>query len=52
MAKLEDIKSNINLRDIKSSYIIKGIFSYLYDKEKLNMVIYNKELQKILLIGL
>ena len=51
MAELEKIKSNINLRDIKSSYIIKGIFSYLYDKEKLNMVIYNKVLQKMLKVG-
>ena len=35
----------INYKDIKSSYIIKGIFSFLYAKHKLNIIMYNKELQ-------
>ena len=34
--------------DIKSSYILKGIFVFLNEKQKLNMVIYSKQLQKIL----
>ena len=35
-------------RDIKSKYVQKGIFSFLNEKEKLNMIVYNKKLQKIL----
>ena len=41
--------SNINLGKIKSFYIRKGIFLYLNKKQKLNMIIYNKELQKMLI---
>ena len=47
MADLEEIKSNVNIRDIKSSYIIMELFSFLHEKQKLNIIIYNKELQKI-----
>ena len=36
----------IKINNIKSSYIIKGLFSFLNEKQKLNMIIYNKELQK------
>ena len=32
---------------IKSNYIKKDIFLYLHEKQKLNMIIYNKYLQKI-----
>ena len=46
MAELKEIKYLIG--DIKSSYIIKGIFLFLNDKQKLNIIIYNKKLQKIL----
>ena len=48
MDKFEDIKNKINLKDIKSSFIIKIIFSFLYEKKKYNMIIYNKELQNML----
>ena len=48
MAELEEIKTKIILRNIKSSYIIRGIFAFLDEKPKLNMIIYNKELQNIL----
>ena len=44
MAEFEEIKYKINLRDIKSSYMKKNIFSFLYEKPKLNMIVYNKEL--------
>ena len=44
MDKLEKIKSNIN--SIKSTYNLKLIFSFINDGRKLNMIIYNKELQK------
>ena len=47
MHKFEDIRYNINIRDIKSAFIIKLIFSFLSEKQILNMIIYNKELQKI-----
>ena len=40
MAEFKEIKYLIG--DIKSSYIIKGIFLFLNDKQKLNMIIYNK----------
>ena len=44
MDKLEKIKSNIN--SIKSTYNLKLIFSFINEERKLNMIIYNKELQK------
>ena len=40
----------INIEDIKSSYIKKEILSLLNQKKLLNMIIYNKELQKVLLV--
>ena len=33
---------------IKSQFITKEIFSYIYDKRKLDLIIYNKQFQKIL----
>ena len=45
MAEYKEIKY---LGNIKSSYIIKGIFLFLNEKQKLSMIIYNKQLQKIL----
>jgi len=50
MVESEKLKNKIYLRDIKSSYIIKAVFLFLYGKQKLNMIIYNKALQKMLLI--
>ena len=48
MSEFEEIKCNINLtRDIKSSYYFDMIFSFLEQRKKLNMIIYNKNLQKI-----
>ena len=43
---------SINLRDIKSSDTLKGIFSFLDERQKLNMLIYNKELQNKLLVNI
>ena len=49
MSEFEEIKYNINLeRNIKSSYILDNIFSFLDQGRKLNIIIYNKQLQKIL----
>jgi len=52
MAEFKNIKSKLNLRDIKSLYIIKTIFSFLNKKQKLHIIIYNKKLQKLLLIDI
>ena len=41
MSRFEELKSNI-----KSSYILKEIFSFLNIEKKLNIIIYNKQLQK------
>ena len=46
MAEFKGMKDLIG--NIKSAYIIKGIFSLLNEKQQLNMIIYNKQLQKIL----
>ena len=35
-------------KSIKSLYILKEMLSFLSEKEKLNLIIYNKEFQKIL----
>ena len=47
MAEFKEIESKINFRDIKSSYNIERVFSFLKNKEKLDMIKYNKELKKI-----
>ena len=44
MSEFKDIKY---LSDIKSTYITKEIFLFLYEKQKLEMIIYNKQLQKV-----
>ena len=44
---------NINLkRNIKSEYNLETIFSFLEQKLKLNIIIYNKELQKIFRVNI
>ena len=52
MAEYKDFKSKIDLGTIKSSFIKERIFSFLHEKQKLKMIIYNKELQKISLIDI
>ena len=49
MDVFENNKSKINLRDINSSFIIKRIFSFLDEKQKLKMIVFNKGLQKMFL---
>ena len=47
MTKIEETKPNINYNtSIKSSYILNVIISFLNIKQKLNIMIYNKKLQK------
>ena len=46
MNEFEKIKSKINIeKSIESIYILKDIFSFLYERQKLNLIIYNKHLQ-------
>ena len=52
MDKFEDIKYKINIRNIKSYFIIKKIFSFLSLRQKLNMIIYNIELQNLLSVDI
>ena len=52
MAEFENIKTKIYLRNIKSSYIIKKIFSFLYENQKLEMIMYSKEFHKMCLIDI
>ena len=51
MAEYKD-KSKIDLGGIKSSHIKRRIFSFLYEKQKLKMIINRKELQNICLIDI
>ena len=44
MDKLKEKKSNIY--SIKSQYNLKLVFSFLNKKQKMNMIMYNKELQR------
>ncbi len=44
---MAEIKGNL-IELIKSKYNIREVFSFLYEKQKLNMIIYNKKLQKII----
>jgi len=52
MDEIGNIKNIINIRDIKSSFIIKNIFSFLSEKQILNMVMYNQQFQKLLLVDI
>ena len=46
MNEYENIKSEKVIESIKSLYILKDIFSFLSEKQKLKIIIYNKDLQK------
>ena len=49
----EAITPPIELRKkIKSLVILKYVFSFLYEKKKLNMILYNKKNQRILRINI
>jgi len=53
MNEIENTKSEINIEKlIESLYILKNIFSFLSEKEKLFIIIYNKQLQKKLDINI
>ena len=44
MTKCESKKINVNLRDIKSSYNIKSVFSFLNEKQKLGLILISKKI--------
>ena len=44
--KLNQIKSKVNFNNIKSIVILKKILSYITKNESLNIIRYNKNLQK------
>ena len=47
MNEFKNKKTQINIeRSIESFYILKYIFSFLTEKQKLNIIIYNKHIQK------
>jgi len=52
MVEYEKINPKINIKDIMPFYSITGVFSFLDEKQKLNMIQYNKELQKIFLVDI
>ena len=46
--QLKQIKTVNMKNEIKSFYIIKEILSYLKEKKKLDLIIYNKSIQKLM----
>ena len=52
MNAFKDIKYKTNIREIKSSFIIKIIFSFLSEKQKLNIIMHNREIQNILSVNI
>ena len=49
MVEVEEKKSNKSLiREVKSCYNVEKIFSFLEQRIKLDIIIYNKKLQKML----
>ena len=52
MAELKENNSNRNIENINSVYIINVIFKFLDEKLKLNMIKYNKKLQKNVLVDI
>ena len=49
MDKKEGMKS---INSINSSYILEEVFSFLHERNKLDLIIYNKQLQEILHIDI
>jgi len=52
MDKIGNIKNRVNIRDINSSFIITNIFSFLSEKQILNMIMYNKLFQNLLFVNI
>jgi len=52
MNEIGNAKNKINISDISSSFTIKNVFSFLSEKQILNMIIYNKLFQNLLLVDI
>jgi len=52
MEEFGNIKSEKNIGKLIGKYVLKDIFSFLSEKKQLKIIIYNKELQKILDINI
>ena len=52
MDEFGNLKNKINIKDIKSSFIKKIIFSFITEKPKLYIIKYNNELQNLLSVGI
>ena len=52
MDEIGNIKNKINIRDINSSFIIKNIFSFVSEKQLLNLIKYNKLIQNLLSVDI
>ena len=44
----KELKAIKILKDIHSAYLIKDIFSFINKKQKMDLITYNKKLQKII----
>ena len=48
----EEMKCPKDLRVVESSYIMKSILLFLQEKDRLNMIMYNKGLQQIFIVDI
>ena len=48
----KETNMNVNYKGIKSDYILKGIFLFLFERKKLNIISYNKDIQSKLNINI
>ena len=52
MDEIGNIKNKTNISYFNSSFIIKNIFLFLSEKQKLKIIMYNKKLQNLLLVDI
>ena len=52
MDEIGNFKNWINIRDINSSFIKKNVFSFLSEKQLLNLIKYNKLIQNLLSVDI
>jgi len=52
MDEIGNIRNKINIRDIKSYFIVKNIFSFLPQKQILNMIMHNKFFQNLFSVNI
>ena len=52
MYEIGKVENKINIRDINSPFIKEIIFSFLTEKQKLDIIMYNNKLQNLLLVNI